>query len=136
MVEVGGLVAGAAAAVPAREDGLEEQHRLGGVLGQPRGSRAKALEGEETVGHGDERGVVVPADPGAAFVVVESELALELLVVELDLPTQPGEPGGIGVGRKVGDPEADECVGALRPDVDEVLGPGAAAVARLDTAPV
>ena len=42
LVEVDGLVAGAAAAVPALEDGLEEQHRLGecqasrGALGHRR----------------------------------------------------------------------------------------------------
>jgi hypothetical protein len=38
------------------------------------------------VGGGDQRGVVVPADPEAAFVVVEAELAFQLFVVELDLP--------------------------------------------------
>ena len=49
---------------------------------------------------GDQRGVVIPAEPGAAFVVVKAELALELLVVQLDLPAQPGEAGeplGLGV---------------------------------------
>ena len=33
------------------------------------------FEREEAVGGGDERGVVVPAEPGAAFVVVEAERA-------------------------------------------------------------
>ena len=59
------------------------------------------------MGGGDEGGVVVPADPGAAFVVVEAELALQLLVVELDLPAQPGEAGepfGLGVGGQVREP--------------------------------
>src|SRR6516164_283039 len=51
---------------------------------------AKALEGEEPVGGGDQRGVVVPPQPGPAFVVVQAKFALELLVVQLDLPAQPG----------------------------------------------
>ena len=41
---------------------------------------------------GDERGVVIPAEVGASFVVIEAELAFELAVVELDHPPQPGEP--------------------------------------------
>ncbi len=71
-----------------------------GVSGRPRGFWVEPFEGEEGVGGGDERGVVVPAEPGAAFVVVEAEFALELFVVELDLPTQPREAGeafGLGV---------------------------------------
>jgi len=51
------------------------------------------LEGEEGVGAGDERAVVMEAEVASAFVVVEPELALELAVVELDLPGQPGESG-------------------------------------------
>src|SRR3954471_20641977 len=65
------------------------------------------LEREESVGGGHQRGVVVPPEPGAAFVVVEPELAFELLVVELHLPAhacQPCEPLGLGVGGQVGDP--------------------------------
>ena len=56
------------------------------------------------MGGGDQSGVVVPAQPGAAFVVVQSEFAFELLVVELDLPPQPRqarEPLRLGVGGKV-----------------------------------
>ena len=59
------------------------------------------------MGDGDEGGVVVPADPAAAFVVVEAELAFELFVVEFDLPAQPceaGEPFGRRVGGEVRDP--------------------------------
>ena len=62
------------------------------------------LQGQEAVGGGDERGVVVPAEPGASLVVVEAELALELFVVELDLPAQPGQARellGLGVGGQV-----------------------------------
>ena len=100
--EVDGLVAGAAAAGPAAQDGLQEQHRLRecqagrGAVGHSRSER------EEGVRAGDERAVVVEAAVAAAFVVVEPELALELAVVELDRPAQPGEPGeplGRGVGR-------------------------------------
>jgi hypothetical protein len=47
--------------------------------------------------------VVVPAEPGAAFVVVEAELAFELLVVELHLPAHACEPrelsGSVSAGR-------------------------------------
>jgi hypothetical protein len=66
--------------------------------------RVEPLECEEPVGGGDQRGVVIPAQPGAAFVVVQAELALELLVVEFDLPAQasePREPFGCGVGGEV-----------------------------------
>ena len=52
----------------------------------------------------DQRGVVIPAEPGAAFVVIEAELAFELAVVELDLPAQPGEAGeplGLGAGGRL-----------------------------------
>ena len=48
--------------------------------------RVEALEREEPVGGGDQRGVVIPAQPGASFVVVQAELSFELAVVELDLP--------------------------------------------------
>src|SRR5262249_12650862 len=61
--------------------------------GRPRGLRAQALLGQEGVGAGDERAVVVEAEVAAAFVVVEAELAFELAVVELDRPAQAGEPG-------------------------------------------
>ena len=59
------------------------------------------------MGDGDQGGVVVPACPGAAFVVVEAELAFQLFVVEFDLPAHPGEPGelfGLGVWGEVRDP--------------------------------
>jgi hypothetical protein len=49
-------------------------------------------------------GVVVPPEPGAAFVLVEPELAFELFVVELDRAAQPGKVGvsfGLGVGGEV-----------------------------------
>ena len=45
------------------------------------------------MGAGDERGVVVEAGVAAAFVVVESELAFELPVIELDRPAQASEAG-------------------------------------------
>ena len=44
------------------------------------------------MGGGDKSGVVIPTQPGAAFVVVQAELAFELLVVEFDPPAQAGEP--------------------------------------------
>jgi len=51
--------------------------------------------------------MVVKAEVAAALVVVKPELTLELLVVKLDHPAQPSEPGellGLGVGRKVAEP--------------------------------
>ena len=50
---------------------------------------------------------MMKAEVAAAFVVVKAELALELLVVELDHPPQPGEAGellGLGVGWEVAEP--------------------------------
>jgi hypothetical protein len=76
------------------------------------------------VGEGDQGAVVVPADPGAAFLVVEAELAFELFVVELDLPAQPGEPGeplGLAVGWQVAEPVVDRRVFAFAPFGDQEL---------------
>ena len=53
--------------------------------------RVQSLECEESVRGRDQRGVVIPAKPGAAFVVIQAEFTLELLVVEFDLPSEPGE---------------------------------------------
>ena len=71
---------------------------------RPLAKRAQPLKGEEAVRRSDQRGVVVPSEPGAAFVVVEPELAFELFVVELHLPAQACqacEPLGTGVGGQV-----------------------------------
>ena len=52
---------------------------------------------------GDQRGVVIPPQPGAGFVVVEAELAFELFVVELDFhrrrASQASRPGWVERGR-------------------------------------
>ena len=56
------------------------------------GLAGMGAEGEQGVGAGDER-AVVEAEVAAAFVVVESELALELAVVELDRPAHACKPG-------------------------------------------
>jgi len=48
---------------------------------------------------GDERAVVVAAEVDASLVVVESELAFQLPVVELDRPEQAGEPRESAVSR-------------------------------------
>lgn len=55
-----------------------------------RGLWVEALQGKESVGGGDEGDVVVPAGPGAAFVVVQAEAVFELAVVVLDAPAQFG----------------------------------------------
>ena len=102
-VEVDGLLAGLAAAGPALEDRLEQAGLLEGGSGRPRVIWVLPLQGQEPVRGGDQRGVVIPPEPGAAFVVVEAELAFELLVVELDLPAQPASrasrSGWVSAGR-------------------------------------
>src|SRR5204862_8058167 len=64
-----------------------------GVSVRPPRFWVEPFEREEGVRAGDERAVVVEAEVAAAFVVVESELAFELAVVELDRPAQPRQPG-------------------------------------------
>jgi len=74
------------------------------------------------VGGGHQRGVVVPPEPGAAFVVVEPELAFELFVVELHLPAhacQPCQPLGLGVGGQVCDPVVGRLLLPVRPFGDQ-----------------
>jgi hypothetical protein len=56
--------------------------------------------------------------------VVEAELALELLVVELDLPAQPRqarEPLGRGVWGQVADPIVGGLIVAFGPFTDQPL---------------
>src|SRR5262249_4025857 len=80
--------------------------------------------GEEGLRAGDECGVVVEAGVAAAFVVVESELAFELPVVELDLPAQSGEPCqplARLVVWEVGEPVVGWRLGALGPFEDQPL---------------
>ena len=81
---------------------------------------------------GDERGVVIPAEVGASFVVIEPELAFELAVVELDHPPQPGEPREslrLGAGGEVGDPVVGRRLGAFGPLDDQPFLAGRDAVA-------
>jgi hypothetical protein len=73
---------------------------------------------------GDQRAVVVEAAPATTLVVIESELALELAVVELDRPAQAGESGepvGAGVLGQVGQPVVGRGVVALGPFDDQPL---------------
>jgi hypothetical protein len=58
--------------------------------------------------------------------VVQAELALELLVVELDLPTQPGEAGeplGLGLDGKVREPVIGRLILVLGPFDDQPFLP-------------
>ena len=55
---------------------------MAGAVGLPEGGSGRPLviwvlplQGQEPVDGGDQRGVVIPAQPGAAFVVVQAELA-------------------------------------------------------------
>src|SRR5206468_12543490 len=92
--------------------------------GRPRGFWVKPLECEEGVCAGDERAVVVEAGVASSFVVVESEFAFELSVVELDRPAQPGEPGEPFAGRprrQVGEPVVTRPVGPGGPFDDQPL---------------
>jgi hypothetical protein len=50
----------------------------------------QASQGQEDVGGGDERDVVVPALPGASFVVVQAEVGFDFAVVVLDAPAEFG----------------------------------------------
>src|SRR5438552_15231385 len=80
------------------------------------------FEGEEGVGAGDERAVVVEAEVAAAFVVVEAELAFELAVVELDRPAQAGkagEPLAAAVRGQVGEPVVARSLVSERPFDDQ-----------------
>ena len=84
------------------------------------------LQGQEPVDGGDQGGVVIPAEPGAAFVVVQAELAFELFVVELDLPPQSGQAGkplGLGVGGEVREPVIGRLILALGPFDDQPFLP-------------
>src|SRR5207253_2072176 len=90
--------------------------------GRPRGFWVEPLEREEGVRAGDERTVVVEAGVASALVVVESELALQLPVVELDRPAQAGEPGEPLAGlllAEVGEPVVARGLGAGGPLDDQ-----------------
>ncbi|AYC35932.1 hypothetical protein DWG14_00140 [Streptomyces griseorubiginosus] len=84
---------------------------------------AERAEGEECLDGGDEGDVVVPAGPGAAFEVVESQAVFELAVVMFDPPAHLRPPhqvsDGCG-GGQVRHPVARRRVLALRPFDQEV----------------
>ena len=76
--------------------------------------------------------VVTKAEVAAAFVVVKAKLALELLVVELDLPPQAGEAGeplGLGVGGEVREPVIGRLILALGPFDDQPFLPSRGRIA-------
>ncbi len=70
----------------------------------------ESQHGDEEVGCGDQGDVAVPAGPGAAFEVVESEAFFQFSVVVFDAPpdlAQSYEVGWVGVGGKAGQPVFD-----------------------------
>ena len=74
------------------------------------------------MGGGHHRGVVIPAEPGAAFIVVQAKLAFELLVVEFHLPAHAGEsrePLKLCVGGEVGDPVVGRLLVTFGPFGDQ-----------------
>ena len=93
------------------------ERRTGSVL--PLGFWVLQAElGEEELGGCGEGDVAVPADPGAAFEVVQAEGLLQFAVVVLDAPAALGEAdelGQWGVGGQVGQPVVAGLVGAGRP---------------------
>src|SRR5438105_9746654 len=98
----------------------------GEVSGRPRGFWVEPFQGQEGVGAGDQRGVVVEAEVASAFVVVEAEFAFELAVVELDRPPQPGEAGEALVGlvlAEVGQPVVGGSIVVVGPFDDQPLLP-------------
>src|SRR5258708_24623932 len=83
------------------------------VSGGRPGFWVEPFEREEGVRAGDERAVVVEAGVASALVVIESELALQLPVVEFDRPAQAGEPGqtlAVCVGGEIGEPVVGRVV--------------------------
>ena len=64
----------------------------------------ESFQREKAVCGGHDRAVVVKAEVAAALVVIESEFAFELAVVQLDQPPHPGQARelvGWGVGGQV-----------------------------------
>ncbi|RKG82744.1 hypothetical protein D7W79_01710 [Corallococcus exercitus] len=51
----------------------------------------RPVEGEETMGHHAERGVVVEASPTTALEVVQTDLPFQYLIVTLYPPAQLGQ---------------------------------------------
>ncbi len=82
---------------------------------------------------GDQSTVMVEARIAPALVVIETKLAFQLPVVELDGPAQAGEAGqtfGLGVFGEVREPVVGWGVLPLGPLDDEPLGAGRQMVAQ------
>ena len=85
------------------------------------------------MGGGGQGGVVVPADPAAAFEMVKSDTGFQFPVVVFDAPADLREAnhgGDRGVGGQVGDPVVGGFGSAVGPFGDQPLfGQGAVVVA-------
>lgn len=79
------------------------------------------------MGAGHQSAVMMEARIASTLVVIQTELAFELPVVEFDSPAQAGEPGemlGLAVFRQVGEPVVGGSLRVLGPLDDEPLGAG------------
>ena len=56
--------------------------------------RARLFAAQEAKGQRDECDVMVPAEPAAAFEVIETELVFEFAIILFDLPAASGRVNG------------------------------------------
>src|SRR5665811_1516068 len=122
LVEVDRLVTGSAAAVPNSAEGAAAAAPPAAASGRPPGLWGEPLQGEEGMGAGDQSTVMMETLIAPALVVIQAEFALQLSVVELDHPAQPGQAGeafGLRVFRKVREPVVRRRVCPLGPLDDQ-----------------
>src|SRR3954471_7742029 len=111
-----------------RQDRWRGARAMGSIRSEP--AKPPAIWGmsEEAVGCDAEAGMMMEAAPAAAFVVAETDLLLEFLVIPLDHPPCLGSMDKIaqrGARRQVGQPVLGGFLGAFGPlDQQPLLRPG------------